>query len=188
MNKKELIIGFFGGVVLTAISIWFGYYLSSPIDFEVWHNVSEDQERLVIYAKNNDQFRYPSKINLYRLEVNERTPHIQKPDDKSFKRGKEKMLFNLSINIEKENVPFTKDNCKNCFTVPYFNLFFLTEENFISYKITCDKCSPQGIVRRVPEFQMIPFSIILDPINKTFRNLSIPKYSWTEVKLEDFKK
>jgi len=173
------------GLVLTILSIWATFYFSSPINFEIWDNVSEDQERLVIYGRNNDLFRSPGVINLYRLEVSDSKPHIQLQNNRSFKRGIEKMLFNLSINIGEEEIPTQTPECKQCVTIPYPNLYFLTEKTSISYKITCDKCTPQGVVRRIPEFQMTPFSLSLDWIYKEFGDIIVPTYSWVEVELED---
>ena len=69
------------------------------------------------------------------------------------------------------------------FQIPTKELYFITENTSISYKITCDNCYSQGIIRRIPEWQAIEGGFSIGP-NNTISG-SVPIYSWTTYTLED---
>ena len=173
-------------IILFAIaifSIWFAYYLSNPIDLEIWHNISIEEGRLYIYGKNNDFFRSTGDIELYRMEVNPEKPHMQLRGNETLKRKKSRMLFSLLIEINESEEFLLSEDFYKPFSIPAVKTYFIMDKESISYKITCDNCRKQGIIKRVPDYGGIDIRIAVG------RSLpvmgKIPLYSWKEFDLED---
>ena len=178
-NKWNII-----ALVLTIFSIWFAYYLSSPINLQVWHNVSASGDRLEIYAKNNDWLRSTGTINLYRIEQSDSKPHIQLTGKDVLKLRQEKLLANLSIVSGEETIKVPHSNTAGLYGTygpPASKLYFVTEHTSISYKITCDACPAQGIVRRIPTPGEINLHMDLQHGQPIV--WKIPTYAWLDYNL-----
>lgn len=168
------------GFVLAIFSIWYSYYLSEPAKLEVNYTVDVINNRLLISVKNTAFFKETGNVSLFRLEVSDSKPHMiikSLVPNESFK-------FDLSINITSKGITIpssepTYPSLVNC-TVPTYKLYFATEKSSISYKITCDNCFSQGVIRRIPDFQRTQIEIIFNPENKTCSG-TLPIYSWSQV-------
>ncbi|MBS3075859.1 hypothetical protein J4429_05370 [Candidatus Pacearchaeota archaeon] len=173
INLMALLLGFF--------SLFFTLWLASPVELEISENIDVDAGRLNITVKNIDWIRSTGNIYLYRLEVSGDKPHIVLPDLKQRKINK----FELNINVKEEPISAFRqvDEFGESCTVPFGKLYFVTEKTSISYKISCDSCSAQGLIRRIPDFGAVKGINTLTSDN--YCNYSIPAYSWTEFYLED---
>ncbi|MFW6029754.1 MAG: hypothetical protein ACOCRO_05815 [Halanaerobiales bacterium] len=170
---------------LAIVSIWFAYYLSTPINLEIWHKIKG--EKLIIYGKNHDLLRSTGPIELYRMNIDPNIPLMRlKGDDILGPREKNK-LFSLEIN-RKQSKPFIKDKLLNKTTrIPAGKIYYVMEKTSISYKITCDNCKNQGIIKRIPPLSEITISTILNK-KKGIKEFSIPIYSWPEYNLDEMYK
>ncbi|MFZ3077328.1 MAG: hypothetical protein WA139_02640 [Candidatus Aenigmatarchaeota archaeon] len=172
------------GLILTIFSIWYSYYLSESASLEVNQTIDTANNRLNIMVKNKAIFKETGNISFFRLEISDSKPFMitksLKPD--------ENFSYSLSINITGKNITIPPLKEKYPILVgcqfPYSKLYYATEEASISYKITCDNCFSQGIVRRIPDFQIVIFNFTLNPVNKTCHG-SLPIYSWTNFRIED---
>ena len=149
----------------------------------ITHQIDEKNGRLNIFVKNTASRKETGAINFYRLEISDSKPHMQL---ESLKPG-ENITFGLEINV---NYTIPQSGIKwpllANFQLPAYKLYFITEKTSISYKITCDNCYPQGVIKRIPEFSAIESFIIIGP-NYSYIKGSIPTYSWKTFSLEDLK-
>ena len=144
------------------------------------HTIDEKNGRIYVTIRNNATMKETGKIYFYRLGVDDANPHMVFD---SLKPGETKTL-NLAINISKKN--FTVDKKNSTYPVllefqitQISKLSFVTEKTSLSYKITCDNCYSQGIIKREPESESSTVSITLQNINGTLvPSASIPIYKW----------
>jgi len=174
------------GIFLTILSIWVAFYLSTPIELNMSHDVSEDGETLYIHIKNTDWFRDSGTVTLYRLEVSDSKPHMQLTGNRTLAPGKEETLT-LRIKRSEERIELNQENFGfgMGFSIPSA-LFYITEKTSISYKITCDNCPPQGIVRRQPALgQMETLVKIININGSPVVSGALPIYEWVDYDIED---
>ncbi len=175
------------GFVLAIFSIWYSYYLSENAELEVWHELNKSKGRLTVWVKNKAIFRETGTVNFYRLEISDSKPHLQINSIKPNETTKVELEVNITernISLQKRNVTYPK---LAGFTLPYYKLYFATEKDAsISYRINCDNCKSQGIIRRIPEYDIVEGWVSLMIINETFvAQGSIPIYRWVEFSLAD---
>lgn len=147
----------------------------------MWHNISELDGRLNIYAKNNAFIRSTGYIDIYRIEIDPNKPHIQLKE--GLKHRETKQIASLLIRVNRSNEIVVSNDFKKEFHIPSA-LFFITEETSISYKIICDNCRQDGIIKRIPEMGAIEPKLILDHKTNQVR-MAIPIYKWETKQLED---
>src|SRR3989338_2195629 len=180
MTKKEAMEIF--GFVLAMFSIWYSFYLSEMAELEVWHELNETTGRLTVWVKNNAIFRETGTINFFRLEVSDSKPHLQTNSIKP----NETQEFELEVNINERNISIQQRNVTfpriAGFTIPYYKLYFATEKDAsITYKISCDNCKSQGVVKRIPSFDEVQGRLSLMVVNDTFIVYgSVPVYKWVQ--------
>lgn len=175
-------------LIISILAIFIAVYLSQPVNLKVWHKIDEENGKLLIYGKNNDFLRSTGTISIYRIEANPNKPHIQL---NSLKPREERLLTGLNINIEEVNIStdmpgISKSgkfiNCSASSELIY-HLYFITEQTSISYKISCDNCPSQGIIKRIPDFSNA--ELFLSPNLSTRQcTWSIPIYSWKNFSVE----
>ena len=187
-SKKSTFISIMA-ILLTMIFAIISILHSQPTNLEVWHEIDKDNERLIIHIKNSDsRFKFMSdtgNIYIYRLEVSDSKPHIL--IDKPLKPGEETYV-NLSINYNNLHVVFPSKVLrygKEC-TIPMPEYYFLMENISISYKVSCDTCSGQGVTNRIPDFGAIEAALNIDPKTDKCDGI-IPIYSWPRYGLDDLK-
>jgi hypothetical protein len=165
---------------------------SSPVILSAESILYEDSGRWTINITNTHPIRETGTVYLYRLEKNTDKPHMSL--DPGLKAG-ESRLFNLSVEVMEQEVPFDKTKIKfqegesalhiqgYGFHMSYAEMYYTTEKLSLGVKITCDTCPSQGIIQRLPDFGKIPSSFSLS--SKGVSNISIPRYEWTEILIED---
>ena len=175
-----------GGVWCAMQQLEMALYQIEYPNLNVTHQIDEENGILKITLENTASKKETGTINFYRLEVSDSKPHLQKP---SLKPG-ENMTLNLAIEIDEKNYTIYSEKVEYpllaSFKIPestVHKLYFITEDTSISYKITCDNCYPQGIVRRIPDWGTIESGFSIGP-NKTISGL-VPIYSWTTYTPED---
>lgn len=177
-------------LIVAVVGIWYAiqqlnlalYQIEYP-KLNVTHQIDEENGRLKIFIKNTASKKETGTINFYRLEISDSKPHMQL---KSLKPG-ENITLDLSIKISEKNYTIRSEKGEwpllTSFQIPAHKLYFITEKTSISYKITCDNCYPQGIIKRIPDWQEIISRISIDA-NYTIRG-SVPIYSWITYNLSD---
>ncbi len=175
------IIGFF----LTIFSIWYSFYLSEQATLISNHTIDYENNKLIVSVKNKALFKETGNISFFRIEVSDSKPMMIV---KSLKPN-ENFTFNLGINIGKKNVSVVSSFTPiypalfNC-SLSAYQLYYVTEETSISYRISCDNCPSQGIVRRIPDFQSAELKLILNPKDRNCGGL-LTIYSWPKVSLRE---
>ena len=189
ISKFSLILSILS-LLVAVVGIWYAvqqlnlalYQIEYP-KLNVTHQIDEENGRLKIFIKNTALRKETGTINFYRLEISDSKPHMQL---KSLKPG-ENITLDLSIKISEKNYTIHSEKGEwpllTSFQIPTHKLYFITEKTSISYKLTCDNCYSQGIIKRIPDWQEIRSRISIGP-NYTIRG-SIPIYSWTSYNLED---
>lgn len=160
------------------------YQIEYP-NLNVTHQLDEENGRLKIFITNTATLKETGTINFYRLEVSDWKPHMQL---ESLKPG-QNVTFELSVKVSSKNFTIPQGPAEwpvlSNFTLPYFQLYFATEDASISYRITCDNCYSQGIIRRIPNWQEVQPHLTIGP-NYTVRG-SLPTYAWTIYPQENLK-
>lgn len=188
------------GIVIAISSVWFSYHLSTQESLERykqlepavlnvthWVNISDPQDKfLFINIKNVAKFKATGNLSIYRIETNPYRPAILLP---SLNAG-ENTTIQLGINYSIATYPIEfgeflfEDWYVRNVTIPAYKLYYITEHTSISYRIACDNCNSEGIVRRFPEFGT---SEPIIRVSKTTMQLALPIYSWIDFSLDDLK-
>jgi len=197
MNKEKikenlnLIIGVVT-VLCFLFAIWqlhLAFYQIEYPNLNVTHQIDEENGILKITIENTASKKETGTINFYRIEVSDSKPHKQleslRPgDNRSFwvPINVDEKYYNVSV-LESEYPTLT------AFEVPgitQHKLYLMTDNTSISYKITCDNCYAQGIVKRIPDWKTIEtgFAISRTGSNYTASGI-LPIYSWTTYTPED---
>lgn len=162
------------------------FWLTSPVTLLINDTVDEKEGRWNFNVTNTHPLKGTGTIYLYRLEINPDKPHMA---NHTGLRPGESRVFSLTFKSKKENVTFSqsKNRYGGCdFVPPSVATYFVNDHVSISAKITCDNCPSQGIIRRLPDFEVVDFTFTLR--NNCIINTSIPTYNWTDFKLEDIQK
>jgi len=176
-----------GGIFYAVQQLDLALYQIEYPELNVTHQIDEEKGILNIFIKNTAKLKETGTINFYRLEISDSKPHLQLD---SLKPG-ENTTLNISIKVDEKNytLPSEKGELPLLtrfikFRIPRYKLYFITEKTSISYRITCDNCYPQGITKRIPEWQSIKgYEFSIDE-NYSIRGF-IPTYSWTTYSLKD---
>jgi hypothetical protein len=165
------------GFAISVLAIFLAFYFASPVNLSVRHEISyEDGGHLLIYGKNNDFFRSTGTIHLYRLEVSDSKPHMQLKGNYTLGPGQERLLFDVQINVSEKTFSIPADGIGQDYQLSLHEMYFVTEKTSISYRITCDACSGQGIVERIPH-QAGPVPLVMENGALTWKT---PVYTWDE--------
>lgn len=158
------------------------FLMTTPVILQVNDTVNETEGRWYINVTNTHPLKETGAIYLYRLEKNPLKPHMS--SKKGLKPGESK-IYNLSFDFKEESIDFSQEELPYalCGTVPYSKLYFIFEHISITFKITCDNCPSQGIIRRLPEFGAVHFSVVLT--NENISKIEVPTYEWVDYNLED---
>ncbi len=158
------------------------FWLTKPVTLNVTHFYNETAGRLYINVTNLHPLRETGSLYLYRIEISSNKPHMF--FEQGLKPG-ESHLFSLTAKKREAAVDadlggplYGRD-----FTLPAVRTYFANEYASISYKVACDNCPSQGIIRRLPDFSVIDFTITLSI--EGVKNVTIPVYEWTDYKLDD---
>jgi len=168
----------FLGFIFTFIALGFTFYEAEYPKLNVEHQIDEKNGTLNIFIENNAKLKKTGIINFYRLDISEITPYSQLD---SLSPG-QNHTFTLGINTDNINYNMSYrlryDEGSIDYIFPQYKLLYsLSEQNSISYKITCDNCFSQGIIKRIPDFQKINGRFVLDS-DYIPQNSSLTKYSW----------
>jgi len=185
-NSVSFIIGILG-LIIAIGGIYLAYYQIEYPKLFVNQTIIDNGDgtgRLQVYIENQALLKPTGTINFFRLNINPSIPHMQVD---SLDPG-ENITFDTDIKISNKNYPFKEDKAPpgalSRYGIPIDKLYFIMEEISISYKITCDNCQSQGILRRIPELGKIETGIILNQITgEQYGSLKI--YSWTTYSEED---
>ena len=159
------------------------FWLTSPVTLLINDTLDKKEGRWNFNVTNTHPLRGTGTIYLYRLEINPDKPHMA--NHTGLKPG-ESRVFSLTFKSNEENVTFkqSKNRYGGCdFVPPSVATYFVNDHVSISAKITCDNCPSQGIIRRLPDFEIVDFTFTLK--NNCVVNTSISTYNWTDFKLED---
>jgi len=174
-------------LIITIVSIFLTYYQIEYPKLIVNETIVDNGDgtgRLKIYVENNALIKATGTINFFRLDINPNIPHMQ---INSLKPG-ENITFDTEIRISEKNYSFQENDLPpfalSSYKIPVYKLYFITEEISISYKISCDNCYPQGILRRVPELGSIQTSFLLDPLTGEMSG-KLKIYDWTKFDIDD---
>lgn len=185
--------------IIAIFSIFFTYHLSEkeslerfkqlePAILNVSHeiDVSNPKEQwLFIHVKNIAQFKSTGNITLYRIEVDPHKPHMILPS----LEPNENRTIELRINYTQVNYSIKSENIGFGVTceIPTSKLYFIHEKESISYKLTCDNCKTEGIIRRIPSLEAIETTLVFKPETRSCEG-KFPTYSWVQYRLEDLPK
>jgi len=151
----------------------------------VTHQIDEENGFLKITIENTASRKETGTINFYRLEVSDSKPHKQFG---SLRQG-ENRSFWVPINVDEKNynvsVLESEYPTLTAFEVPRI-LYMMTDNTSISYKITCDNCYAQGIVKRIPDWKTIEMGVAISRTGSNYTASGIlPIYSWTTYTPDD---
>lgn len=157
---------------------------------QVWEKISDDNNFLEIYPRNNDPLRGTGIVSFYRLDIDPNNPIIQLPrsgNGDELGPGEENLIITISINQKKKlvNFPVTYSQDRgDWITSEEFasKLFYASEHETMAYKITCTKCRAEGIVRKVPSFWNLTEDYIADIpyYNGTDWQVNITYFTWVD--------
>ena len=167
---------------LTEESLNETFWMTSPVILQENSTINETEGRWYINITNVHPIKETGKVYLYKLEINPNKPSMAL--DNSLKPGESKQ-FSLTIKTKEENISF-KQNIEPfgfSWTVPISKVYYINDHISISVRISCDACSPQGIILRVPDFSAIQIKNIM--INKSINSMSINTYEWLDYELKD---
>ena len=192
------------GLALTILSIFLAFYLSAestktsikiseealnktflmaiPVTLEVKGTVNEIEGRWYINITNTHPLKETGKIYIYKLEINPDKPGMQL--NRSLK-PRESDLLSLTIKSKKENISFLQkiEPFSYSWTLPASEVYYVNEHVSISVRITCDTCSSQGVILRVPDFNEIPINMVMT--NRSIQTMNINTYEWLDYNLQD---
>lgn len=169
-------------LILALAGIFLAYYQIEYPKLFVNQTITDNQDgtgRLKIYVENRAWFKPTGTINFFRLDINPNIPHIQVD---SLNPG-ENITFDTDIRILKKNYSFSRKEAPSgalsSYQIPAYKLYFVMEETSISYKITCDNCHSQGILRRIPGLGLIETSFTLNQLTGEMSGV-LKIYNWTK--------
>jgi len=185
-GKISLIVGMIA-LLISIFGIYLAYYQIEYPKLIVNHAIVDKGDgngRLQIYVKNNALFKPTGEINFFRMDINPSIPHMQVD---SLDPG-ENITFDTDIKIFEKNYTFQREKslpgALSRYGIPAHKLYFIMEEISLSYRITCDNCHSQGILKRIPELGSVETSFTLNQLTgEMFGVLKI--YNWTTYSLED---
>lgn len=179
-------------VVGFGIAIWqlnLTLYQTEYPDLNVTHQIDKEKGILKITIENEASRKEIGTINFYRLEVSDSKPHKQ---FESLKPGDNKSVW-VPINVyEKDYNVSVLDTEYPAFTafelpgITQHKLYMMTDNTSISYKITCDNCYAQGVVKRIPNWSIIETGFAISHTGSNYTASGIlPIYSWVTYTPED---
>ena len=167
---------------LTEESLNKTFLMTTPVILQVNSTVDENEGRWYINVTNTHPTKETGKVYLYKLELNPDKPSMAL--DRSLKPG-DSEVFSLTIKSKKENITFSQNIEPRGFswTPPSSEAYYVNEHVSISVRITCDACSSQGVLLRVPDFGSILMEFVMT--NKGIQSINMNTYEWLDYKLED---
>lgn len=190
-NKKNLRTT----LIFTFLSILFAFFItyffflkgvesSTPVSLMVTDSYDLKQGRLYINVTNTHPSRPTGTLYLYKLEIDPNKPEMI---NESGIAPRETIQYSLTIKYHEENVTFKSNKYRYGFdfTPPAVETYYILKHNSVSYKVTCDNCPSQGVIRRIPCFGCIEFNFLVN--RSGIIATSIPIFEWVDYKLEDIK-
>ena len=193
---KILLIGIFVSFMLFYLQIdqslkssekSFNYTLLSamPVDLDVKHSytINGSEGWLYINITNTHPFKRTGEVYLYKLEIDPDKPEmlnetgVGPSESKSYKLAFKSNKINISFESEE---PYTV-------RIPSSKSQYAAKHASITYKITCDACPPQGIIRRIPSFRSTIYYFDLDVLNGMTNKVSMLIFEWVDYTIKDIK-
>jgi len=162
------------------------YWLTSPVILKVNHTVKiiNNSGEILINVTNTHPLKDTGAIYIYRLEMNPNRPFtIEKNLEPN-----ESRLYHLYFKTKEEGIKstvnFTPYGTKG--EIPAGKLYLIQEHVSISYKISCDNCPSQGVIRREPPFSTFFVGFKLTNIGgKSVPEYTIDIYEWVDCELKE---
>lgn len=171
------------GFILTIVSVWFSIiqiWQAEPAVLNVTQTINKETGMISIRFENIAKHKESGIINFYQLETNDFKPFKQYP---SLKPGKSR-IEEFPITTVLKNLTITRSSTNPQVSIQ-INKFYLALGTSLSYRISCDNCYSQGIVKRWPDYEEMgkyerDFAFSLRRTEKGFEiiNVSLPAYSW----------
>jgi len=174
-------------LIIAIVGIYLAFYQIEYPRLFVNQTVVDNKDgtgRLKIYVENKALFKSTGTINFFRLNINPNIPHMQV---NSLDPG-ENIIFDTDIRIYEKEYQFQEEEplpgASSRYKIPAVELYFIMEDTSLSYRITCDNCHSQGVLKRIPELGTIETSIILNQSSGEQSGV-LKIYNWTTYSLED---
>lgn len=177
--KHAAIIAF----LITILSLWLTILQirqAEPALLNVTESVNKEIGVISITFENIAKHKETGIINFFQLEVNDFKPVKQYP---SLKPGSSRTV-EFPITVAWRNITVIRSLTNPQISIP-LNRFYSTPETSLSYRITCDNCYSQGIIRRLPAYEEIVryerdfmFTMEGSETGPKFVNFSLQAYSW----------
>lgn len=154
-------------------------WMTTPVNLNVTHELDDSAGRLNITVQNKHPSKNTGEIQLYRLNVDPNIPFMI--FEEGLKPG-EQHNFSLTFYVDCKETPL-KGDIRSLIKINssvYAKAYHSTRTDTLAYKITCDSCSPQGIVRSIPKSDDTLFSFALTSKNYS---VCVPIYFWENLRL-----
>lgn len=170
---------------LTETSLNKTFWMTAPVALRAESKINESSGIWEINITNTHPLKESGGIYLYKLEINPNKPSMYL--NKSLKPG-ESEIFSLDFKSKENNITFNQTFGQYFFssTIPASEIYYINEHTSISVKITCDSCSSQGIMLRVPDFNIVNIEFVMS--NNRIQNYYIKSYQWVDYQISDILK
>ncbi|MBI2129539.1 hypothetical protein HYU07_04835 [Candidatus Woesearchaeota archaeon] len=156
-------------------------WITSPVTLKVVDWVNESEGRWYINVTNTHPLRSTGTIYLYRFEINPHTPHII---NKTGIGPGQTIFYSLAFNVTEKDLFPNRSSLEPLHILTISNkAYYVMEHESISFKISCDNCPSQGIIRRFPDFEIVKYRMSFTTLGLT--NLTIPSYTWVDYTMKD---